>query len=72
MQDSDILNQDTTVSAQWQSAEPDVTHGRVNGYLTMSIDCETDLDEASNYFFEWHITDAKQPQRESAWAASFL
>lgn len=57
MQDTDVLNQDTTVSAQWQSAEPDVTHGRVNGYLTMSIDCETDLDEPSYYFFEWHITD---------------
>lgn len=63
MQDSDILNEDTTVSAQWQSAEPNVTHGRVNGYLTMSIDCETDLDAASDYFFEWHITDFNIPSQ---------
>lgn len=51
MDDLTVLNQDTTVIAQWQGAEPDVTHGRVNGYLTMSINCETDVDEPSYYFF---------------------
>lgn len=63
MQDTNVLNQDTTVTAQWQSTEPDVTHGRVNGYLTMSIDCETEPDEPSYYFFEWHITDFNTPSQ---------
>ena len=56
MDDLTVLNQNTTVNAYWQKVEPDVTHGSINGYLTVEIDCGTDA-ETSDFTYTWHITD---------------